>query len=935
MIAVEIGMHTAPINMIDVDRDERFLVSGSDDKTIRVWNLETGDLLRTIRVPISTGDAGTIYAVAISPDGRLIAAAGRTSEVGAPQTIYILELATAKLKARVGNFRNAVVKLAFSHDARFLAAVLGGVEKEYGVRFYETESFSEIARDEYKDQAYGLDFAPDGRVATSSWDGLIRLYNQHFELETKAQAPSGGRPWDLSFSPDGHEIALGYLDTTSVDILSTKDLTLLFNADTQGISNGGLFGVAWSTDGDRLCAGGTYTDETGAVPLRCWGARGKGAFEDLTFGTANTIMTLKALREGKLAVATADPMLGVFDEQGKVRWAHRGEIADFRHQMRVSDSGDVVAFGFEQSGKRPARFSLRAGQLELDPAPNEGLRGARTEGPGIDIESWANSHEPTFNGKLLALEPGEYSFSLDIAPNNDRFVLGTEWSLRAFDSDGRQLWETSTGQVVWSVTITGDGRTAVAGLSDGTIRWYDMADGRELLAFFPHADGKRWVAWMPEGFFAASEGGEDLIGYHLNRGADELPDFVRLEQLFERYYRPDLLVQRLARNEAPIRAALGEVGSVDALLEASRPPTIELVGPAVERIGYSRFIHEMLLGDEGSGVGKVVYRVNGVLIEQVDTRAEISHRGDGRIVRKQPLDLKQGRNEIEARALTPDGKLASAPVVQVIEVDDWHARPPALYGIAVGIDAYFDSALALNYAANDARTFKQTLESVGAPLFTKVDIRLLPDQDATISGITDAFHALAGIVDPNDVFVLYLSGHGFAEDGRYYFIPQELSYTDHEALVKGSLSGEALIGLLTSIKAQKSLVILDTCFAGAALNTPQLFAMLPRGLEEKSAIDRLMRATGRAFLAATTDVDLALEGYKGHGLYTYALLEGLRGDADLKAAGNHDGNVTVDELSQYLEQRVPSLSLEAFKRTQVPMRYLAGQSFPVAVDEQK
>jgi hypothetical protein len=106
--------------------------------------------------------------------------------------------------------------------------------------------------------------------------------------------------------------------------------------------------------------------------------------------------------------------------------------------------------------------------------------------------------------------------------------------------------------------------------------------------------------------------------------------------------------------------------------------------------------------------------------------------------------------------------------------------------------------------------------------------------------------------------------------------------------------------------------------------------LLAGGWEEKAAIDRLMRATGRAFLAASTDVDLAFEGYKGHGLYTYVLLEGLRGGAD-RETGNRNGDVNVTELAEYLEQRVQDLSEEAFQRRQVPMRDLAGQSFPVAV----
>jgi len=71
-------MHTANITHIGVDAAGRYLVTGSDDKTVRVWELATGRLLRTLRPPIGAGDEGKIYAVAISPDGRLVAAGGVT-----------------------------------------------------------------------------------------------------------------------------------------------------------------------------------------------------------------------------------------------------------------------------------------------------------------------------------------------------------------------------------------------------------------------------------------------------------------------------------------------------------------------------------------------------------------------------------------------------------------------------------------------------------------------------------------------------------------------------------------------------------------------------------------------------------------------------------------------------------------------------------------
>ena len=101
-----------------------------------------------------------------------------------------------------------------------------------------------------------------------------------------------------------------------------------------------------------------------------------------------------------------------------------------------------------------------------------------------------------------------------------RFALGTEWYLRLYDRDGKSCGQSRCRcRQVWAVNISVDGRFVVAGYVDGTIRWHRLRDGQELLALFPHADRRRWIAWTPEGFYDTSgAGAEELIGYHLNRG---------------------------------------------------------------------------------------------------------------------------------------------------------------------------------------------------------------------------------------------------------------------------------------------------------------------------------------------------------------------------------------------------------------------------------
>jgi WD40 repeat protein len=74
MLRIEAGMHTAPIPRIGLSSDGTLLTTASGDKTVRLWSLPTGKLLRTLRLPIDAGHGGKIFAVALSPNGRIVAA---------------------------------------------------------------------------------------------------------------------------------------------------------------------------------------------------------------------------------------------------------------------------------------------------------------------------------------------------------------------------------------------------------------------------------------------------------------------------------------------------------------------------------------------------------------------------------------------------------------------------------------------------------------------------------------------------------------------------------------------------------------------------------------------------------------------------------------------------------------------------------------------
>ena len=105
------------------------------------------------------------------------------------------------------------------------------------------------------------------------------------------------------------------------------------------------------------------------------------------------------------------------------------------------------------------------------------------------------------------------------------------------------------------------------------------------------------------------------------------------------------------------------------------------------------------------------------------------------------------------------------------------------------------------------------------------------------------------------------------------------------------------------IKAKKAIILLDTCESGAL--TGGYTKSRTEGPVSEAAVGRLHEATGRPVLTAASGGKSAYEGYKGHGVFTYALMEALH-----KGDTNNNGKIEVTELAAHVEKRVPELFAE-------------------------
>jgi WD40 repeat protein len=579
VLVVDPDMHTAMLVRADTDGAGNWAVTGSDDKTVRVWSLADGALARTIRLPAGPGIIGTPSAVAISPDGALIAAGGWTRGVAGLEQIYLFDRAGGALVKRIEGLPNGVINLGFSPDGRRLAATLW----TGGIRLYGRDlDWREIARDPgYGDLSAGAAFAPDGRLATTSFDGKVRLYAAGLSGTVRPaaaiDAPGNSQPFGIAFSPDGARLAMGYAEATAVTLLDGHTLAGLPGPDLTGLTGGDIGNVAWSRDGRTLYAGGHYGEDD--MPVLAWGEAGAGK-RTMLHATQDTVMRLMPLPNGDLLVATSDPWLGRLRPDGTAAWTRRPAKIDVRNMfntLAVSGDGMQIGFAYTKSGKPAARFDLTTRTLTLN-APSDARLTVPRQG-GLPIKHWFNEYRPTLDGNPLALGRYEHSRSLAINPAGDRFVLGSDWSLCAFSASGAPLWAQQPPGVVWAVNITGDGRLVVAAYQDGTIRWHRMSDGVELLAFMPLPDQTNWVAWTPEGFYAATPGAHGILHWHVNHGWDAPPDSVPIEDI-PGSFRPAMLPLVLQVLETPRAlglAVLAEHNKEVAIRTHSQlPPGVQL-----------------------------------------------------------------------------------------------------------------------------------------------------------------------------------------------------------------------------------------------------------------------------------------------------------------------------------------------------------------------
>lgn len=516
-----------------------------------------------------------------------------------------------------------------------------------------------------------------------------------------------------------------------------------------------------------------------------------------------------------------------------------------------------------------------------------------------------------------------------VVKNFDRYlvtVAGGEWlvwdilnaSLLTEDKDTAKISSYVPGEaysdegkiLISGESVSGDGKleakTNRAGL--GTLRLFDAKNNKQIAEFISFADGE-WIVITPEGYYNSSANGDKHLNVRIGN------DVYGIENYREAFFRPDIVKVALSG---------GSLKDFKTLADVKQPPVVTIVDTP-KSVNKDEATISLKIVDIGGGIGDIRLYLNGSAVILDSARGvKIVPTNKNEVLKTYNLKLTNGTNTIRAVAFNAENTMQSNDTTHTITASFKSLTKPSLNAIIVGINEYKNPKLQLKYAVPDAELFESTLKKIAAGLFEKVIIKKLVTKEKTTSeNIIKELKAYKSL-NPDDVFVFFVASHGTVDDGEYFLITSNVGSTRTEKLKTDALPQGTLKELIANIPSTKKLIIIDTCSAGALGEAIQV-AMLTRGMSEVTAMKILSRAVGSTILSASTSLQEAVEGYQDHGLFTYVLVEGLKGKADK----GKTGYVKTTELADYVDNEVPVLAEKVFKKAQYPTISISGQGFPI------
>lgn len=332
------------------------------------------------------------------------------------------------------------------------------------------------------------------------------------------------------------------------------------------------------------------------------------------------------------------------------------------------------------------------------------------------------------------------------------------------------------------------------------------------------------------------------------------------------------------------------------------PPVIVIAYPGDETKVEVKIIHLSGVVEDEKGVTGIEIFINGKPVESTSKRGIyiIRDKGVKRLDLQEKIVLSKGLNEIKLRAFNEDG-LTSEKTLRVHYVE----RGKNVWAVVIGINEY-SHIRKLKYAVNDARLFHHYL--INWNHLPAENVILLLDREASLKKLRSTLGTdLKNKAGQDDMVIIFFAGHGATErdamspdgDGlEKYLLPHDADPKDFYAT---ALPMEEVSKIFNRIRSERLVFIADTCYSGAS-GGRTINIVSSRASLSDAFLTRICSGKGRIILSASGANEVSAENDElKHGVFTYHLIEGLKGKADY----DRDGVITVDEVYRYVSEQVP------------------------------
>ncbi len=580
ILRIEPGPHAAAVRRIAVDYQRGLVITASDDKTGRVWDLRTGQLLQVLRPPTGAGEIGRMYGVALHPSNGTVALGGTTGDVRGGHRIYLFDPKSGRMEnsfdARAGDIK----KLIWSHDGSLLIAGYSGTN---GVKAFDATG-KLVFEDSFDGGVFGLAVSNNGQLVATGWDKTVRVYRagtgamsrvrsiSTASTGTGAKAERLGVPVTPAISPDGKRVAVGFRsEAEPIQVFDLETGRSMVQFKVPKVEPGHQGSVAWSTDGRSVYAAGSAHKGGFNFPIFQHDADTGELIGEQTVAR-DSIFDLVALPDGSVAYSSLDGSWGVTPEAGKPVRVN-ATFSNLRNPagLRISADTRRISWALADSGQQKNYDVVT--RVLANGAPSN-LRAPITQSGWLQsAKYWEDFLYPEVNGRKIPLAPDERSRSLSYIPGTAQALLGSSRAVRRIDENGAILWQVPTNAEVLAVNVGAEGKLFVSAMSDGTIRWFRLSDGQLLLTMYPSADGQ-WVIWTPSGYFDASAGADRLIGWSVNRGTSVAADYFSLGRFRDKFQRPDVIDQVFSTLD--VTAAVARANELVALTRKSNQTEVAI-----------------------------------------------------------------------------------------------------------------------------------------------------------------------------------------------------------------------------------------------------------------------------------------------------------------------------------------------------------------------